>query len=139
MAVKKASAKTPSAFIWGTGRRKNAIARVRIRAGEGKVLINNREIADYLPRYYWSSQAVEPLKVAGVEGKIDVFVNAHGGGLTGQAGAIRLGIARALLKMYPDSRPALKKAGLLTRDPRMVERKKVGLKGARARFQFSKR
>lgn len=139
MAVKKASANTPSAFIWGTGRRKNAIARVRIRAGEGKVLINNREVADYLPRYYWSSQAVEPLKVAGVEGKIDVLVNAHGGGLTGQAGAIRLGIARALLKMYPDSRPALKKAGLLTRDPRMVERKKVGLKGARGRFQFSKR
>lgn len=138
MAAKKVS-KTPSSFIWGTGRRKNAIARVRIRVGEGKVLINNRTVEDYLPRYYWSSQAVEPLKVAGVEGKIDVYVNAHGGGLTGQAGAIRLGIARALLKMYPETRPVLKKAGMLTRDPRMVERKKVGLKGARGRFQFSKR
>lgn len=139
MAVKKTGAKAPSAFIWGTGRRKNAIARVRIREGEGRILINNRAVEDYLPRYYWSSQAVEPLKAAGVEGKIDVFVNAHGGGLTGQAGAIRLGLARALLKMYPDTRPVLKKAGMLTRDPRMVERKKVGLKGARGRFQFSKR
>lgn len=79
------------------------------------------------------------MKVAGVEGKIDVFVNAHGGGLTGQAGAVRLGVARAILKMYPALRPSLKKAGLLTRDSRMVERKKVGLKGARAAKQFSKR
>lgn len=129
----------PSAFIWGTGRRKNAIARVRICEGDGKFLINNREVKDYLPRYYWSSQAVAALAAAGVEGKIDVFVNAHGGGLTGQAGAIRLGVARAILKMYPAARPALKKAGLLTRDSRMVERKKVGLKGARANKQFSKR
>ena len=126
-------------FIWGTGRRKNAIARVRICAGSGKFLINNREVKDYLPRYFWASQATEPLATAGVEGKIDVFVNAHGGGLTGQAGAIRLGVARALLKMYPDMRPVLKKAGFLTRDSRMVERKKVGLSGARANKQFSKR
>lgn len=126
-------------FIWGTGRRKNAIARVRICAGSGKFLINNREVKDYLPRYFWASQATEPLATAGVEGKIDVFVNAHGGGLTGQAGAIRLGVARALLKMYPDIRPVLKKAGFLTRDSRMVERKKVGLRGARANKQFSKR
>ena len=83
--------------------------------------------------------AVQPLAVAGVEGKIDVFVNAHGGGLHRQAGAIRLGVARAILKMSPNARPALKKAGFLTRDPRMVERKKVGLKGARANKQFSKR
>ena len=126
-------------FIWGTGRRKNAIARVRICAGSGKFLINNREVKDYLPRYFWASQATEPLATAGVEGKIDVFVNAHGGGLTGQAGAIRLGVARALLKMYPDMRPVLKKAGFLTRDSRMVKRKKVGLRGARANKQFSKR
>ena len=119
-----------STFIWGTGRRKNAVARVRICEGEGKFLINNREVKDYLPRVYWSTQAIQALAAAGVEGKIDVFVNAHGGGLTGQAGAIRLGVARAILKMYPASRPALKKAGLLTRDPRMVERKKTGLKGA---------
>ena len=128
-----------STFIWGTGRRKNAVARVRICEGEGKFLINNREVKDYLPRVYWSTQAIQDLAAAGVEGKIDVFVNAHGGGLTGQAGAIRLGVARAILKMYPASRPALKKAGLLTRDPRMVERKKTGLKGARANKQFSKR
>ena len=130
---------TPASFVWGTGRRKNAIARVRICAGEGKFLINNREVNDYLPRFYWASQAVEALKVAGIEGKVDVFVNAHGGGLTGQAGAVRLGVARAILKMNPESRPSLKKAGLLTRDSRMVERKKVGLKGARANKQFSKR
>lgn len=129
----------PASFVWGTGRRKNAIARVRICEGDGKFLINNREVKDYLPRYYWASQAVEALSVAGLEGKIDVFVNAHGGGLTGQAGAVRLGLARAILKMNPAARPALKKAGLLTRDPRMVERKKTGLKGARGKKQFSKR
>ena len=136
---KKESAAAPISFIWGTGRRKNAIARVRICEGDGKFIINNREVNDYLPRVYWASQAVEVLKVAGVEGKIDVFVNAHGGGLTGQAGAVRLGVARALLKMNPELRPTLKKAGFLTRDSRMVERKKVGLKGARAAKQFSKR
>lgn len=130
---------TAPAFTWGTGRRKNAIARVRICEGEGKFLINNREVKDYLPRYYWASQATQPLAAAGVEGKIDVFVNAHGGGLTGQAGAVRLGLARAILKMYPAARPALKKAGMLTRDSRMVERKKVGLRKARANKQFSKR
>ena len=139
MAVNKKDSATPVSFIWGTGRRKNAIARVRICEGDGKFLINNREVKDYLPRFYWASQAVEALKIAGVEGKIDVFVNAHGGGLTGQAGAVRLGVARALLKMNPELRPTLKKAGFLTRDSRMVERKKVGLKGARAAKQFSKR
>lgn len=132
-------AENKSAFIWGTGRRKNAIARVRICEGTGQFLVNNREVKDYLPRIYWASQAMQPVEVAGVEGKLDIFVNAHGGGLTGQAGAIRMGIARALLKLYPSLRPALKKAGLLTRDSRMVERKKVGLKGARANKQFSKR
>ena len=116
MAVKKKETAAPVSFIWGTGRRKNAIARVRICEGDGKFLINNREVNDYLPRYYWSTQASEALKVAGVEGKIDVFVNAHGGGLTGQAGAVRLGVARAILKMYPAARPSLKKAGILTRD-----------------------
>lgn len=126
-------------FLWGTGRRKNAIARVRICAGTGQFLINNREVKEYFPRYYWASTAVAPLAAAGVEGKVDVFVNAHGGGLTGQSGAVRLGVARALLKMFPDVRPALKKAGYLTRDSRMVERKKVGLRKARANKQFSKR
>ena len=91
-------AEKKSAFLWGTGRRKNAIARVRICEGTGQFLINNREVKDYLPRFYWSSMAVQPLAVAGVEGKIDVFVNAHGGGLTGQAGAIR--------RRLPHARPA---------------------------------
>ena len=139
MAVKKTETAAPVSFIWGTGRRKNAIARVRICEGDGKFLINNREVKDYLPRYYWATLALQPIKVAGVEGKIDVFVNAHGGGLTGQAGAVRLGVARAILKLYPAARPSLKKAGLLTRDSRMVERKQVGLKGARANKQCSKR
>lgn len=124
---------------WGTGRRKNAVARVLLRVGTGKVTINNREIEDYLPRFLWKSQAVEPLRVAGVEGKVDIIVNAHGGGLTGQSGAIRMGIARAIIKLNPDSRPVLKKAGMLRRDPRMVERKKFGQKGARGKRQFSKR
>ena len=128
-----------SAFLWGTGRRKNAIARVRICEGTGQFLVNNREVKDYRPRVYWATQAVQPLQAAGVEGKIDVFVNAHGGGLTGQAGAIRMGLSRALLKLNPSFRAVLKKAGYLTRDSRMVERKKVGLKGARANKQFSKR
>jgi small subunit ribosomal protein S9 len=87
----------------------------------------------------WQLQAMQPLKTATVEGKVDVLVRASGGGLTGQAGAVRLGIARALIKMNPELRPVLKKAGLLTRDPRMVERKKYGQKGARGQFQYSKR
>ena len=129
-----------TSFFWGTGRRKTALARVRIRVGEGKIEINNgRSVDDYFPRTQWRTSVMEPLQVAGVEGKVDVFVKAQGGGLTGQSGAVRLGIARALLKLNPDLRPALKKAGMLTRDPRMVERKKYGQKKARKRFQFSKR
>jgi small subunit ribosomal protein S9 len=124
---------------WGTGRRKNAVARVLLRVGNGRVTINNREVDDYLPRFFWKTQAMEPLKVAGVEGRVDIFVNAHGGGLTGQSGAIRMGIARAILKLNPDTRPALKRAGMLRRDSRMVERKKFGQKGARGKRQFSKR
>ena len=101
--------------------------------------MNNREIDDYFPRYIWKTQAIEPLRVAGVEGKVDIMINAHGGGLTGQSGAIRMGIARAILKLNPDARPVLKKAGMLCRDSRMVERKKFGQKGARGKRQFSKR
>ena len=124
---------------WGTGRRKNAVARVLIRSGTGKIKINDREVDDYLPRHIWKSQAVEPLVVAGVEGNVDVIINAHGGGLTGQSGAIRMGIARAILKLNPDARPLLKRAGMLRRDSRMVERKKFGQKGARGKRQYSKR
>jgi len=128
-----------SEYYWGTGRRKTALARVRIRPGDGAVKVNDRTPEDYFPRTVWQNHAFEPLRVAGLEGKIDVFVNASGGGLTGQAGAVRLGIARALLKLNPDLRPVLKQAGLLTRDPRMVERKKFGQKGARGKRQYSKR
>jgi small subunit ribosomal protein S9 len=124
---------------WGTGRRKNAVARVLLRSGAGKITINDREVDDYLPRYIWKSQAVEPLSVGGVEGRVDVKINVHGGGLTGQSGAIRMGIARAIIKLNPDARQALKKAGMLKRDSRMVERKKFGQKGARGKRQFSKR
>ena len=126
-------------YIWGTGRRKNALARVRICPGTGEIKINDRTVEDYFPRLMWRSQVEQSLKVAGVEGRVDVFVNASGGGLTGQAGAVRMGIARALIKMNPELRPALKKEGLLTRDPRNVERKKFGQKGARGKRQYSKR
>ncbi|MDY6400129.1 MAG: 30S ribosomal protein S9 [Synergistales bacterium] len=126
-------------YTWGTGRRKNALARVRVCMGTGEIKINDRTVEEYFPRLIWQSQVYQSLKTAGVEGRVDVFVNASGGGLTGQAGAVKLGIARALIKMNPDLRSALKKEGLLTRDPRMVERKKFGQKGARGKRQFSKR
>ena len=126
-------------YIWGTGRRKNALARVRICTGTGEIKINGREVEEYFPRLVWQSQVYQSLKTAGVEGRVDVFVNASGGGLTGQAGATKMGIARALVKMNADLRPALKKEGLLSRDARMVERKKFGQKGARGKRQFSKR
>jgi small subunit ribosomal protein S9 len=126
-------------YYWGTGRRKESIARVRVRPGEGQIVINGRSIEDYFPRQLWRLNALEPLKVSGMEGKIDVFIKAQGGGLSGQAGAVRLGIARALLSLDPEMRPVLKKADLLARDPRMVERKKFGRRKARALYQYSKR
>ncbi|MDR2529299.1 MAG: 30S ribosomal protein S9 [Synergistaceae bacterium] len=126
-------------YFWGTGRRKNALARVRLRPGSGEIKINDRTVEDYFPRLVWQSQVTQSLKVASLEGKVDVFIRASGGGLTGQAGAAKMGIARALIKLNPDLRAALKKEGLLTRDPRMVERKKFGQKGARGKRQYSKR
>ena len=128
-----------STFSWGTGRRKNALARVRLCPGSGELKINDRTVEDYFPRLVWQSLATKSLKKAGLEGKGDVFVNASGGGLSGPPGAVRMGIARALIRMNPDLRPVLKKEGFLTRDPRMVERKKFGQKGARGKRQFSKR
>jgi len=128
-----------SDYYWGTGRRKAALARVRVRSGSGTLKVNERPADEYFPRVIWQTQAFEALKASGLEGKVDVFVNASGGGLTGQSGAVRLGLARALLKMNPDLRPTLKRSGLLTRDPRMVERKKFGQKGARGKRQYSKR
>ena len=126
--------------FWGTGRRKKAIARVRlIPAGNGTIVINDRTFDDYFPQGTMQYIVKQPLVEVEAETKYDVFVNVVGGGYTGQAGAIRLGIARALLEAEPETRPALKKAGFLTRDPRAKERKKYGLKKARRAPQFSKR
>lgn len=125
--------------FYGTGRRKSSIARVWLRPGEGKVAVNERSVDEFFPRPTLRMLLAQPLKVAGVEGKYDVQATVSGGGASGQAGAIRLGIARALLHVDAAMRSGLKKAGLLTRDPRAKERKKYGQRGARARFQFSKR
>lgn len=125
---------------YGTGRRKNAIARVRLVPGEGKIVINNRDIDDYFGGLETLKLIVsQPLESVQAVGKYDVLVNVKGGGISGQAGAIRHGIARALLKADGELRPVLKKAGFLTRDDRMKERKKYGLKKARRAPQFSKR
>ncbi|MBQ3810902.1 MAG: 30S ribosomal protein S9 [Kiritimatiellae bacterium] len=122
-----------------TGRRKTAVARVQLVAGEGKCTINKRAFEEYVTDEATRIYTLQPLKIAGVEGKYDVVATAKGGGMTGQAGAIRHGIARALCEADESLRAPLKAAGCLTRDPRMKERKKPGLRGARRRFQFSKR
>ncbi len=124
---------------YGTGRRKHSVARVRLVPGEGKITINKRDIADYFGLETLKLIVKQPLALTQTLGKYDVLVNTHGGGIAGQAGAIRHGISRALLKADAELRPALKKEGFLTRDPRMKERKKYGLKAARRAPQFSKR
>jgi small subunit ribosomal protein S9 len=124
---------------YGTGRRKHSVARVRLVPGEGKIVINKRDISDYFGLETLKLIVKQPLALTETIGKYDVLVNAHGGGIAGQAGAIRHGISRALLKADPELRPVLKKEGFLTRDPRMKERKKYGLKAARRAPQFSKR
>ncbi len=123
----------------GTGRRKNATARVRLVPGTGEFTVNSKSLDEYIPFPHLHEVIKQPLNATETLGSYDVLVNVDGGGFSGQAGAIRHGIARALLTVDPDFRPALKKAGLLTRDPRMVERKKPGLKKARKSSQFSKR
>ncbi len=122
-----------------TGRRKDAVARVSIRVGGGSFLINNKSPKDYLKRDVLVDQINLPMISTDTEGKLDILVQVKGGGLSGQAGAVRLGVSRALAKLDPDLRPTLRKQGLLTRDPRCVERKKYGQPKARKRFQFSKR
>lgn len=124
---------------FGTGRRKKSVARVRLVAGDGKVIINNRDIENYFPMETLRVIVNQPLVLTETKDKYDVLVNVHGGGFTGQAGAIRHGIARSLVKADENMKPSLKKAGFLTRDPRMKERKKYGLKKARRSPQFSKR
>ena len=127
------------AIYQATGRRKSSVARVRLVPGTGKIVINNRNFAEYIPSAAVRLDVLQPLTLTDTTSAYDVLVNVHGGGITGQAGAIRLGITRALLLINPDYRATLKKAGLVTRDPRATERKKDGLKKARRAPQFSKR
>ncbi|CAN5690255.1 30S ribosomal protein S9 [soil metagenome] len=126
-------------FIWGVGRRKSAVARVRIATGSGKISINGRELNDYFTAERDRKAIFGPLEVTSTGGKMDVFVNATGGGPTGQAGAIVMGLGRALVKYDNGLEQSLRNSGFLTRDSRMKERKKYGQRGARRRFQFSKR
>lgn len=133
------SSKAKFGYWWGTGRRKTSVARVRIRPGNGKLMVNKRELEDYFTRDQDRKAVVAALKLVHAERSFDVFVNVRGGGITGQAGAALLGVARALRNYDENYGGALRDNGLLTRDPRMVERKKPGQSGARRRFQFSKR
>ncbi len=133
------SAVTSRETYYGTGRRKTSVARVRLLPGSGKIIINGRDIEDYFGRAVLRTIARQPLVLTNTEAKYDVIANVNGGGTTGQAGAIRHGIARALLEVDEELRSSLKKAGFITRDPRMKERKKYGLKKARKAPQFSKR
>ena len=132
-------AKKDSVQYYGTGRRKSATARVRICRGEGKIVVNKRAFEEYFPIPLTRKIIVQPLATTETMGKFDVYANIQGGGSTGQSGALRHGIARALVKFNEEFRSPLKKGGFLTRDPRMKERKKYGLKKARRKPQFSKR
>ena len=132
-------AKKTSVQYYGTGRRKSSVARVRVYPGTGKITINDRDINDYFGLETLKLIVRQPLALTGTTEKFDIVVRVAGGGVTGQAGAIRHGLSRALLQFDESLRPTLKKAGFLTRDPRMKERKKYGLKGARRAPQFSKR
>ena len=134
---KKSTVNNP--YIWGTGRRKASVARVRIRPGDGKFLINKRELDEFFRLDKDRFAARKPLEVTDTVKSFDVFVNVHGGGLTGQAGAVSLGLARALVGTDPEHQLKLKEHNLMSRDARRVERKKYGQRGARRRFQFSKR
>ena len=126
-------------YFYGTGRRKSSVARVRVYAGTGKITINGRDIDDYFGLETLKLIVNQPLELTDTVGKFDIVCTVAGGGVTGQAGAIRHGLSRALLQYEEELRPVLKKAGFLTRDPRMKERKKYGLKAARRAPQFSKR
>lgn len=130
---------SPAGLQWGTGRRKSAVARVRILPGSGDFQVNRRPVEQYFTEPQDRNDACAPLDLTGVRKNVDVFVNVNGGGHTGQAGAIRLGVARALVKSYQQYEATLRDSGFLTRDARRVERKKPGQRKARRRFQFSKR
>ena len=129
---------TPAQYL-GTGKRKTSVARVILRPGDGDTWINGKKIEEYFPRQVHRMLATAPLKKAGLEGQYDLRVRVHGGGPSGQAGAVRHGLSKALMRYEPDLRSVLKRGGFLTRDPRVVERKKYGRAKARRSFQFSKR
>lgn len=137
--VEAAEEEGPPDWCWGTGRRKSAVARVRLRPGSAKIEVNGQTMEAYFDLERHRARALEPLGVLKIEGTLDVFANINGGGITGQADAMRLGVARALLKHDGSVEKALRDGGFLTRDSRMTERKKYGHRKARARFQFSKR
>jgi small subunit ribosomal protein S9 len=130
---------TEEQYVWGTGRRKTSIARVRIKKGNGRILVNDKDMDSYFPIDRERGMVRSPLKATKTLGEFDVLANVRGGGLTGQAGAISLGIARALAKSNPSIVDSLRDGGFLTRDSRMKERKKYGKKGARKSFQWTKR
>jgi len=125
--------------IHAVGKRKNSIARIYVRPGTGKIIINKREFEDYFPVEISRMIIRQPLELVNVGPELDIYVNVQGGGVFGQAGAIKQGLSKALLQLNPEFRPVLKKAGFLTRDARIKERKKYGQRGARARYQYSKR
>jgi len=125
--------------FYGTGRRRESVARVYIKPGPARFIVNGRPVDDYFRNIAWHTAAVEPLKFTQMQDQVDVNAMVKGGGVGGQAGAVRMGLSRALAALNPELRPALRKNGFLTRDPRMKERKKYGQKGARRRFQYSKR
>jgi small subunit ribosomal protein S9 len=139
MSPKPAASEGASGFVWGTGRRKTAVARVRIRPGTGQILVNGRAFDSFFPVQQQRHDADAPLRATGAADKWDVWVNVRGGGPMGQSGAVRLGVARALRLAAPELEETLRDGGYLTRDGRMVERKKYGQRKARRRFQFSKR
>jgi small subunit ribosomal protein S9 len=126
-------------WFLGTGRRKESVARVFLRPGSGKFTVNGRTVDQYFPNFAWKHDAIEPLTFTNLADQVDVVVTAHGGGVGGQAGAVRMGLSRAISRFNAELRPALRTNGFLTRDSRMKERKKYGQKGARKRFQFTKR
>ena len=126
-------------YFWGTGRRKKAVARVRIRPGTGKIRMNKKDLDEYFTQDKDRNDVLSPLKCVHMVKSWDIWANIKGGGFTGQAGAVKLGLARALIVALPDDEQSLRDQGMLTRDARMVERKKPGQKGARKKFQFSKR
>jgi small subunit ribosomal protein S9 len=138
MIEKKVVESVPSKYL-ATGRRKRSVARVTLTAGKGLITVNGLSSEQYFPRPVWLLVLAQPFEASETVGQFDVRVNVCGGGLSGQAGATRHGISRALLSVLPNLRPSLKKEGLLTRDPREKERKKYGQKGARKKFQYSKR